>query len=339
MLPRGGHARAGERQLQEAARGRARAQARPHGARAIWEELADKAKQTSDKLLAREARTHIVNLWGLEHLLEQQLPIRQPQFAANPPDVEAGRTLAEAQIHLRKLADAEITLRRVIELAPGDADSYLALEHVLVQGNKLQDAIAVLEKLLAVEPKRARELYQRMSQYALQLYKDDDAINYAARAVELNPDDAEGHRRLGEMYRQRQDMEHAIKEFRAAIAKNDRLFVVYFDLADLLLSKGQTDEADRLFRRVIRSAPDEEYVARAARLSMQINLGKGTLESLEQDLLPLAIGNPQRSIYRRLLVEIYGNLTFALVQRVRHGDGKDADDARAGSSRGSARAR
>ena len=241
--------------------------------------------------------------------------------------------LAEVQLHLRKLADAEATLRRVIELAPGDAESYLALERVLVQENKIADAIAVLEKLVAVEPKRARELYQRMAQYALQLYKDDDAIKYAARAVELNPDDAEGHRRLGEMYRSRQDAEHAIVEFRAAIAKNDRLYVVYFELADLLLSKGQTDEADRLFRRVVRGAPDEELVARAARLSMQINLGKGTLESLEQELLPLAIGNPQRPIYRRLLVEIYGNLTFGLVQRVRRGSrqgrGRRARGARA----------
>ncbi|CAN5361970.1 hypothetical protein BH09MYX1_BH09MYX1_22400 [soil metagenome] len=253
----------------------------------------------------------------------------QQQFAGNPPDVEAGRTLAEAQLHLRRLPDAETTLRKVIDLAPGDADTYLALERVLVQENKIQDAIVILEKLLGVDPKRARELYQRMAQYALQLYKDDDAIRYAAKAVELNPDDAEGHRRLGEMYRQRQDIDHAIQEFRAAIAKKERLSIVSFALADLLLSKSQSDEADRLYRRVIRGAPDEELVATAARRSMQINLGKGTLESLEQDLLPLAIGNPQRTIYRRLLVDIYGTLTFALVQRVRHGEGKEADDARA----------
>jgi len=311
------------------------------GARAIWQELADKARQTGDKLLARETRTHIVTLLSMDHTLETQIMLWQAQFNARPPDVEAGRTLAEAQIHLRKLGDAEITLRRVIELAPGDAESYLALERVLVQTNnaqKIQEAIGVLEKLLAVDPKQARSIYQRMSQYALQLYHDDDAIKYASRAVELNPDDAEGHRRLGEMYQRRQDADHAIAEYRAAISKNDRLFVVYFDLADLLLSKGQTDEADRLFRRVIRGAPDEEYVARAARLSMQINLGKGTLESLEQDLLPLAIGNPQRGIYRRLLVEIYGNLTFGLMQRVRHGEGKDADDARAQLSKIGARA-
>ena len=304
-------------------------------AQGLYEEIATRAKEKGDKALARESRTRIVTLWGLQRVLEQELPALRRQFSATPPDAEAGRMLAEALIHLRKLPEAEAVLRRVVELAPGDADSYLALERVLVQETKIADAIAVLERLAEVEPKRARELYQRMAQYALQIYDDDDAIKYAARAVELNPDDAEGHRRLGEMYRSRQDIDHAVAEFRAAIAKNDRLFVVYFELADLLLSKGQTDEADRLFRSIVRAAPDEELVARAARLSMQINLGKGTLGSLEQDLLPLAIGNPQRPIYRHLLVEIYGSMTFALVQRVTHAAGSlrtEADATRAAAA-------
>jgi tetratricopeptide (TPR) repeat protein len=307
-------------------------------ARALYEEIVAKAKEKGDKALARECRTRIVTLWGLERVLEQRLPGLRQQFGATPPDVEAGRTLAEAQLHLRRLADAEATLRRVVELSPGDAEGYLALERVFVQESKNADAISVLEKLAQVEPRRARELYERMAQYALQIYKDDDAIRYAARVVELNPDDAEGHRRLGEMYRSKQDVDHAIVEFHASIAKNDRLFPVYFELADMLLSKGQTDEADRLFRRVVRGAPDEDLIARAARLSMQINLGKGTLESLEQDLLPLAIGNPRASIYRRLLVEIYGSLTFGLVQRVRHGISQEAADARAALARVGARA-
>lgn len=298
-------------------------------ARALYQEIVAKALEKGDKALARECRTRIVSLWGLEHVLEAQIPGLRAAFAKSPPDVEAGRMLAEAEFHLRRLGEAETALRKVIELAPGDTETYLALERVLVQENKIKDAIAVLGKLAEVDPKRARELYERMAQYAAQIYDDDDAIQYAARAVELNPDDAEGHRRLGEMYRAKQDVEHAIAEFRAAITKNDRLYVVYFELADLLLSKGQAEEADRLFRRVVRGAPDEELVARAARLSMQINLGRGTLESLEQDLLPMAIGEPQRPIYRRLLVEIYGSMTFGLVQRVRHGATADAAEARA----------
>lgn len=310
-------------------------------ARVLWQDIFDRAKgsggpgasQPADKMALREARSRMVTLWGLEHTLEQQVEPLRAKFNGTPPDVEAGRTLAEVFHHLRRLPEAEATLRRVLESAPGDEGSYLALERVLVQAGKVDAAIALLEKLVQVEPKRARELYQRMAQYALQTYRDEDAIKYAARAVELNPDDAEGHRRLGEMYRSRQDTERAIHEYRQAIAKNERLYVVYFELADLLLSKGDTDEADRLFRRVVRGAPDEELVARAARLSLQINLGRGTLESLEQDLLPLAIGNPQKSVYRRLLVDVYASLTFGLVQKVRHGHGKEADEARAALAR------
>ena len=45
-------------------------------------------------------------------------------------------------------ADAEATLRRIVELAPGDADTYLALERVLIQENKIDQAILALEKLV-----------------------------------------------------------------------------------------------------------------------------------------------------------------------------------------------
>ncbi len=289
-------------------------------ARQIWEELLAAAGDT-DKLLAREARTHIVTLWSLAHELPTRIGPLTARFAANPPDIEAGRLLAEVQRRLHRLPDAESTLRRVTELAPGDEESLLALERILVMQQNVLGAIDVLAKLVEVNPKRAREYYQRMAQYAAELYRDDDAIRYAARAVELSPDDANGHQKLGDMYRRRQDFVHAIGEYRQAIAKNDRLFPVYFDLAELLLTSGQVDEADRLFRRVVRSSPDEELVARAARQSMQINLGKGTLDTLERELLPVAVGNPQKVIYRRLLVELYGAMTLPLVQKARHEGG------------------
>lgn len=286
-------------------------------AREIWEDLLRTAGE-SDKLVAREARTHIVSLWALNHELANRIAPLNARFTQASPDLEAGRLLAEVQRKLGRLADAETTLRRVVELAPGDEESLLSLERVLVLEQKLVDAIAILAKLVEVNPKRAREFYQRMAQYAAELYKDDQAIEYAAKAVELSPDDANGHQKLGDMYRRRQDFTRAVAEYRQAIQKNDRLFAVYFDLAELLLSSGQIEEADRLFRRVVRACADEELVARAARMSMQVNLGRNSLESLERELLPVAVGNPQKSIYRRLLVELYGAMTFPLVQKVKN---------------------
>ena len=295
----------------------------------IWEKVLELSDAAGDAGQSRESRMHIVTLWSLSNQLNAQIAPLVGKFAANPPDIQAGRMLSEVQIRLRKLAEAERTLARLAELRPGEADIFLTLERVYVLQRKLDDAIKVLKKLTEVDPKRARQYYQRMAQYAAELYRDDDAVAYAAQAVALAPDDAEGHRKLGEMYRRRQDDDRAISEFRAAIAKNDRLFLVYFDLAELLLARGKPDEADQLFRRVVRMSPDEEMVARAARLSMQLNLGKGTLEVLERELLPAALGNPQKRVYRRLLVDLYGAMTFPLVQRVRYGTTQEAQTARA----------
>ena len=296
-------------------------------ARRIWEELLKDAGQ--NEYLAREARQHIVTLWSLGGTLGQRVAPLERRLKQKPPDLDAGRLLAEAEVRLHRYADAERTLELIVKSAPGDASSLARLERVLVLQRKLAEAIGVLHKLVKVEPKRAREYYQRMAQYAAELYKDEEAIKYAAHAVELSPDDADGHRKLGEMYRRHGDNKKAIDEFRQAIAKNDRLFPVYFQLAELLLSEGKVDEADKLLRRVVRASPDEELVAQAARLSMQINLGKGTLVSLEKELLPVALGNPQKPIYRRLLVEIYGAMAFPLVHQAKSPDPAEAERARA----------
>lgn len=297
------------------------------GALEIWEKLLRDAG--SDRTLAREARQHIVSLWGLEGQLGDRVKPLERRLSQSPPDLDAGRLLAEVYVRLRRPADAERVLTAIVKAAPGDTEAQLALERALVAQKKRARAIEVLGALAKIDPRRAREYYERMAQYSAELYRDDDAIRYAARAVELNPDDAEGHRKLGEMYRRRQDVQRAASELRLALSKNDRLFPVYFDLAELLLSQNQPDEADRLLRRVMHIAPDDDLVARAARVSMQLNLGRGTVESLERELLPLSLGNPMRPIFRRLLVEVYGNMAFPLVHEARSGDPARASRARA----------
>jgi cellulose synthase operon protein C len=301
--------------------------ARYDAALKVWENLLRNAGD--DDALARDARQRIVTLWSVRRQLTEHVRPLERRLGASPPDLDAGRLLAEVYTRLRRHEDAVRALRRIESLAPGDAENLLRLERALVLGNHRAEALATLEKLVKLDPQRAREYYQRMAQYAAELYRDDDAVRYAARAVELSPDDAEGHRRLGEMYRRRQETDRAATEFRRAIAKNDRLFPVYFDLAELLTNQGDLDGADQLLRRVMRSAPDDEMVSRAVRLSIQIHIGRGTLESLERELLPVSLGNPQRPIYRRLLVEVYGHSALALQHQARSADAAQAAKARA----------
>lgn len=293
-------------------------------AQGIWESILK--RNDVDKPTRREARTHLVLLWVAQKKLEPQVSPLTAQFKGPPPDLEAGRLLAEVQLHLRRLPDSEKTLRMIIEQAPGDVDARLVLERVLVQQGNVAGAMKVLEELVKADPKGARQYYGRLAQYALQLYKDEEAIRWAAAAVELSPEDAEGHKKLGELHRSQQDFPKAIKEFKLAIQHNPKLWAVYFELAELLLAQGEEVEADTLYRRVMRGSGDDELVANAIRFSAAINQKRGTLEVLETELLPISLGNPQKLVYRRLLVEVYSNLTAPLIYKVKAG-GPDADEA------------
>lgn len=302
--------------------------ARYDESRNTWEDILDRATKAQDRNAAREARTHLVTLWSLLKQIEAKVEPLKYKLNRDPPDIEAGRMLVEVLVRLRRLPDAEAALVKITEAAPGDEEAFLALERVRIMSQNQSGAIEALEKLVEINPKRAREYYQRMAQYSAELYRDDDAIKYAAKAVALSPEDADGHKKLAEMYQRRQDTERAIQEFRAAISKNDRLFQVYFELAGLLVAKGEPEEADLLYRRVLRMAPDEEMIAQAGRLSMQRHLSKNTLQELETDLLPLALGRPNKLVYRRLLVETYGHMTYPMVQQIKFGTVEEADKAR-----------
>lgn len=282
-----------------------------------------------DRAERREARQRIVGIWSRRGELNQKITEWQGAFTADPPDAEAGRFLAEAYLRMRprNVERAETTLVRITELEPGDVESLLSLERVRAARGELAGAIEVLQRLVDADPRRAPRYLQRMAEHSHALYRDEDAVRYAAEAVSRTPDDAEGHRRLGDLYRARQDMDDAIASYRRAIELNDRLFTTYFDLAEIHLARGEHTEADRLYRGVLRLSPDDDLVARAGRASVQIHLGANTLEELERDLLPLALGNPRRPIFRRLLVELYDSLAMGWIQEAR-GTGEAAVAAR-----------
>jgi tetratricopeptide (TPR) repeat protein/HEAT repeat protein len=295
-------------------------------AQALWEAILTRAETPAAQ---REARQHITTLWSLQGSLKDRVAPLNAAFRTKPPHLPSGRMLAEVYERLSQLPNAEGVLRELTKLTPTDVATWMSLERVLVAQRKLTDAAEVAQRLLQLEPKRSLEHYQRLARYAADSYRDDEAIEYAAKAVALNPDDAEGHRRLGDMYRRRQDVEQALSHYRLALTKNDRLFPVYFDVAELLLLKGQPDEADQLLRNVVRNAVEDELIARAARQSMQLHVASGDFSSLERELLPLSLTRANKPIYRSLLLEIYGAWMLPLAQQAKSSDATVATRAKA----------
>ena len=295
---------------------------------------------TTDRAQKREARRRVVRLWALAGDLPRRIAELERAFtggegAAAKPDAEAGRFLAEgyralasgrrrAQGDPRNLDAAERVLARVLEIEPGDIESMLALERLRTLRGNLSGAIDVLKRLLEADPKNAQAYLTRLSAHSLSLYRDDDAIAFAERLVALNSKDAKGARAARRSYRARQNAERAIASYEQAVALDENAFAVQLDLAELYLARGDARAGHAALARVVRASPDDELVKRAARALIQLDLSAGALGDLEQTLLPLSLGNPQRPIYRAMLVELYDAMTRPLIEAAREDSAEGA---------------
>ena len=282
-------------------------------------------EMSTDRAARREARQRVVGIWSRRNRLAAKIREWNLAFEATPSDLEAGRFLAEAHLRVRprRVELADQVLQRIVEKEPGDTESLLTWERVKMAQGDLTGAIEVLRLLVEADPRRAPQYLQRMAEHAHALYRDQDAVQYAEDAVARAPDHAEGHRRLGDLYRARQEHELAIASYRRAIELNERLLTTYFDLAELYMAQGNAVEADRLYRRILRLSPDDDLIARAGSVLLQIHLGAGTLDQLEQDMLSLALAYPGRSVFRRLVVELYDSMVSSRIQEIQAGESQE----------------
>ncbi len=275
----------------------------------------------------REARDRQVSLWVRRRTLIGHVRELEQRVAASPSDTASARILAEALRRSGDLHRAEEVLGQLLTIEPGDVDALTALERVQILSADLAGAIETLERLVARDPARATSYLARMSEHALALYRDDDAVRYAERAVALAPADAATHRRLGELFRRRQDPEGASAHYRRALALDPRLYDVAMQLAELRTSLSDAAGAEALYATVMVDAPDDDLVERAARAAIELSIGRGNALPLLDRLLPLALSRFDRPVYARAALDVLDAMAAGLVSRST-GTGPEAETAR-----------
>ena len=299
----------------------------------VWQDLFDQAIAQKQRAMTLEVRQRLLAVllklsqMGPQQLgLAARLPWLKQRFDAASDDATAsayGLLVADGFLKLSRLDDAERTLRTLADKAHDDetrADAYVGLAQVHRARHRLKDVIAALEKAAALSPSRARELYSQIAELSMQLYRDADALSYAKKATELGPGDAQAQLRLAEVLEKRDQIDQAVAAYERALELNDRLWKVHFVLARLQLRRGEYARAARLYREVIRRAPEEELVVDAARRAIDLEEYLGTLGELERELSPLAYAHPEKRVYRNLLVELYERYGKPLLPRARSGD-------------------
>lgn len=138
--------------------------------------------------------------------------------------------LAEALLAQEKLEEAAQQFAAYLEKNPGDQETRLQLASVYLDLGKDEPALAELERAEAAGHHPLR-LYELRADALIRLKKYAEAAASLEKAIELNPDDAMLHARLGRMRLEQRHFPAATRALTAALRLNPDLTDALRDLA------------------------------------------------------------------------------------------------------------
>ena len=172
--------------------------------------------------------------------------------AESPTDPDRYFTLGLAQSE-QDIDGAIVSFRRALELAPRHTLARYNLALVLRRADRLPEALAELERALAIEPRP--EAHYTMGVIYWHQGDLDRAAAALRAAIAIEPKYADAHDALGNVLKARRDWSGAAASLRRAIALRPRAPASHYTLALVLQSSGDEPgaraefaEAERLRR-------------------------------------------------------------------------------------------
>ena len=257
------------------------------------------------------------------------LPTALPRLAAlassthGPTAVEMTLLVARGEVRQQHFAQAEQLLRTATAQArPADKGRLLEARAELVAAQSETRGAESLELLVeaakADEP-RAPLLYGKASARAAALYRDEDALRYAERAVSIAPTDPDAQERLGGLLEGR-DPAHALAAYDRALELDSGRDRLRLRAAELALRRGDDEGAALRYRQLLARARDEQAIEDAAHRAVVVHELTGRLGLLEREIAPrVSVGDSQPAL-RRLLIEIDRRYVPVLAARAEAGE-------------------
>ena len=172
--------------------------------------------------------------------------------AADPRDPNRLFTFGLA-LSEQDVTEALAVFTRVLELEPRHALARYNRALVLKRNDQLPEAIAELERAVAIEPRP--EMHYTLGVMFWHLGETDRAAAALRTAIESRPDYAEAHHTLGSVLEARRDWRGAAAMLRRAIALKPDLWGAHYTLGQVLQQSGDVaaarkhmEQAERLRR-------------------------------------------------------------------------------------------
>jgi len=175
----------------------------------------------------------------------------QKTVALDPGRWQSYLTLALLQIRNNQPQAGEASFQKVIELNPTASEPRLLLGNYYQSRNRYSDAEQQFQKAIEVDQKNP-EPRAALARLYLAEGKKTEAEDVAKRAKQDFPNNSAGYRMLGNLYFVSGDLDRAIAEYRSLNQEHPQDLRVKKDYIELLLQKGQVNEASTLDAEILK---------------------------------------------------------------------------------------
>lgn len=173
----------------------------------------------------------------------------------NPEFAEAHGNLADLQLEHGLTEEAAASCHRALGIRPGFAAAHRTLAKALVRGREYEAAIDSCGRALAAEPDHA-EAHNTLGSALLKLGRFEDAIASLRLAVAISPGFPEAHANLGQALHCAGQLDDAVDSYRRAVALRPDSAEFGIELATALRLQRRSEESEECCRRILALRPD-----------------------------------------------------------------------------------
>ena len=295
----------------------------PQRALATWQQIFDLTRAPEHRLLHDEARTRIVDLLvggSLSPFMSKRQDLEKAALAnleqTKDPAlaIESGLLLTELYTREEKFARAVSVHEKLVRLKPQDPERLAELALALRRSGRGDAAMATLEQLMALDPKRSADVLAELAELAFDTGDIDRVLAAAARSEGAGPEHSRVLVRLGELYERRGELEEAAKTYQGILQRDPKDAMARLRLAELNLSRGQVREAEAGLRGLLSDGGPPEVLEQAGRRALDLAEASGqALAVLDITLLRIR-REPTDEAARELLLDTLDRCALTDVQ-------------------------
>lgn len=198
--------------------------------------------------LSQELPDRLLYLAGRRYLelerLEEALKYLTRYAQNNPSDLKVSKAVANTQLKLGYLEDANTTYKSILKYAPDDQVVLKNLAVIQVRLGRHEAAVKTFQRVLS---RNSQDLTTRYNlAVALgRIQKYQRAVRELQQVIELNPDFVRGRQKLGEMLLKLGHLSSAEKELKTALSYEPQSEPTLVSLARVYLADKRPDKGIR----------------------------------------------------------------------------------------------